>query len=172
MIMHLPAILNDPHFCNLVAILRIPCLLPDWQTEETEVQFSARMKKIEALMTREQFEQTQTRAECTHLFIALLHDLQRADFRLHHTQDDIQWFIATMDQDYALVTLSLLLACAYADESYMTPQEIAQQTATAPDCWRDQARAGAFPGALKKGRVWYILRSLLTSRGILQRVPE
>ncbi len=86
--MQITQILNNPHFCNLVAIIRIPLHSWDWREENPEVRFSARIYHIESLMTREHFQDEGDKHEFTQLFIRLLKDIMVADARLRYTKDD------------------------------------------------------------------------------------
>jgi hypothetical protein len=165
--MRLSEILNNPHFCNIAAIMRIPLQSWDWREEYPEVRFSARIYHIESLMTREHFEDQSDKYEFTQLFVRLLKDIQLADARLRYTKEDIQWFVEVMEQEYALVIMSMLFASAHAEDRYMTPPEIAEQTGTSESNWRNKAAAGDFPGAIKRGKVWLIPYSVLRSRGIV-----
>jgi len=110
--MQITQILNNPHFCNLVAIIRIPLHSWDWREENPEVRFSARIYHIESLMTREHFQDEGDKHEFTQLFIRLLKDIMVADARLRYTKDDLQWFAEAMEQEHALVIMSMLFASA------------------------------------------------------------
>lgn len=165
--MQLTQILNNPHFCNLVAIIRIALHSLDWREENPEERFSARIFQIESLMTREHFQDEGDKYEFTQLFIRLLKDIMVADHRLRYTKDDIQWFAEAMEQEQALVIMSMLFASAHAEDQYLTPPEIAAQTGKSESNWRNKAAAGEFPGAIKKGKVWLIPFSVLRSRGIV-----
>jgi len=76
-----------------------------------------------------------------------------------------------MEQEYALVIMSMLFASAHAEDKYLTPPEIATQTGTSESNWRNKAAAGEFPGAVKRGKVWFIPYSVLRSRGIIKDYP-
>lgn len=169
--MRLSEILNNRHFCNLVSIIRIPLRSYDWQGENPEVRFSSRIFHLESLMTKKRFEDQSGRNEFTQLFLRLLKDIKLADDRLRYTNEDIQWFVQIMEQEHALVTMSMLLASAHAEDQYMSPPEIAAQTGTSESNWRNKAAAGDFPGAYKQGRVWLIPYSVLRSRGIIEEHP-
>jgi hypothetical protein len=165
--LQLMQILDDPHFCNLVAIIRIPLHSRDWREENPEVRFPERIFRIKTMMTKQHFRSKGDRYEFTQLFINLLKDIMLADSRLRYTKDDIQWFVEAMEQENALVIMSMLFASAYADDQYMTPPEIAAQTGKSESNWRNKAAAGEFPGAIKRGKVWLIPVSVLRSRGII-----
>jgi hypothetical protein len=169
--MQITQILNNPHFCNLVAIIRIPLHSWEWCEENPEVRFAARIYHIESLMTRVHFQDEGDKYEFTQLFIRLLKDIKLADDRLRYTKDDIQWFAEAIEQEQALVIMSMLIASAHAEDQYLTPPEIAAQTGKSESNWRNKAAAGEFPGAIKKGKVWLIPYSVLRSRGIITEYP-
>jgi len=165
--MELTQILNNPHFCNLVAIIRIPLHSYEWRDENPEVRFSARIHSIESWVTRTQFQSESDKFEFMQRFISLLKDMMKADDRLRYTSADIQWFTEAMMQEQALVIMSMLFASAYAEYQYLTPPEIAAKTGTSESNWRNKAAAGEFPGATKRGKLWHIPLSVLQSRGII-----
>ena len=165
--MQITQILSNPHFCNIVAIIRVPLHSWEWRDENPEVRFEARIYSIESLMTRDRFQDEGDKYEFTQRFISLLKDIMKTDDRLRYTNDDIQWFVEAMVQAHALVIMSMLFASAYAEDQYLTPPEIAAKTGTSESNWRNKAAAGEFPGAQKKGKVWLIPLSVLQSRGII-----
>src|SRR6266487_3783888 len=165
--MQITQILNNPHFCNIVAIIRIPLHSWEWRDENPEVRFEVRIYSIESLMTRDHFQDEGDKYEFTQRFISLLKDIRLADDRLRYTKDDIQWFVEAMEQEQALVIMSMLFASAHAEDQYLTPPEIAAKTGTSESNWRNKAAAGEFPGATKRGKVWFIPLSVLQSRGII-----
>jgi hypothetical protein len=118
-------------------------------------------------MTREHFQNEGDRYEYTQLFIRILKDIKLADDRLRYTKEDIQWVAEAMEQEQALVIMSMLFASAHAEDQYLTPPEIAAMTGKSESNWRNKAAAGEFPGAQKKGKVWLIPLSVLQSRGII-----
>ena len=160
-------ILHDPHFCNLVAIIRFPLHSREWRVAHHVVRFSLRMASLELLMTWQHFENAQGRNEFARLFKRLLEDIQQADPRLRSSEGDMQWLLGVMDQEDALIPMSMLWASAYAQDRYLTPAEIAAQTGTSQSNWRNKAAAGHFPGAIKRGKVWLIPSAILRSRGII-----
>src|SRR6266702_490632 len=165
--MQITQILNNPHFCNIVAIIRIPLHSWEWRDENPEVLFDARIYSIESLMTRDHFQDEGDKYEFTQRFISLLKDNKLADDRMRYTKDEIQWFIEAIEQEQALVIMSMLFASAHAEDKYLTPPEIAAMTGKSESNWRNKAAAGEFPGAQKKGKVWLIPLSVLQSRGII-----
>jgi hypothetical protein len=165
--MQITQILNNPHFCNLVAIIRVPLHSYEWRDENPEVRFSVRIHSIESWMTREHFQSESDKFEFMQRFISLLKDIMKADDRLRYTRADIQWLTEALVQEQALVFMSMLFASAYAEDQYLTPPEIAAKTGTSESNWRNKAAAGEFPGATKRGKVWLIPLSVLQSRGII-----
>ncbi len=150
--MQITQILNNQHFCNIVAIIRVPLHSREWRDENPEVRFEARIFSIESLMTRYHFQDEGDKYEFTERFISLLKDFKKADDRLRYTKDDIQWFVEVTEQEQALVIMSMLLASAHAEDEYLTPPQIAVKTVTSESDWRYKAAVGEFPGATKRGK--------------------
>lgn len=165
--MRFSAILYDPHYCNLVAIILLPLHSRAWREAHAVVRFSSRMREIDLLMTWQHFENAQERNDFTRLLTSLLQDMQLADPRLRYSEEDAQWLMDVMDQEDALVPMGMLWASAYGQDRYLTPPEIAALTGTSQSNWRNKAAAGIFPGAVKRGNVWLIPSAILRSRGIM-----
>ena len=157
-------ILKNEHFNNLAAIIRVPFLSEQWRKEHSEVPFWSLLDELNEVKTEEHF--ATNRAEFVNRFCAFLVTLITADERLSYSEEDLAWFVETMDSEHALPIISLLFAWFSAPDTLLTPAEVAASTDTAESGWRNKAAAGLIPGAVKKGKQWLLPRSVLRGQGL------
>jgi len=157
-------ILQNPHFNNLAAIIRVPFNSEHWRKEHNEVPFWTLLDELSEVKTEEHF--ATNRAEFVNRFGAFLVTLTTADERLAYGEEDLAWFIEQMDGEHALPIISLLFAWFSAPDVTLTPVEVAEITNTAESTWRNKAAAGDIPGAVKRGKQWLLPRSVLRSQGV------
>lgn len=152
-------ILKNPHFNNIAAIIRVPFLSQSWRDEHNQVPFWTLLDELNDIKTEPFFNTN--RNEFTQCFLSFLVTLTTEDPRLSYTEDDLNWFIETMDGEHALPVISLLFAWFSAPDTLLTPAEVAAATGTHESTWRNRCARGEIPGAFKKGKQWLIPRSIL-----------
>lgn len=157
-------ILQNEHFNNLAATIRVAFHSAAWKQNHTHVPFWTLNKAFADAV----FIDTEMNKELViERFTALITALADADPALcWYTAEDMDWFLQTLDSDHAKVVLSLFLAWYSAPDTYYTPAEIASITGTAESGWRNKAAAGEIPGAIKKGKQWLIPRTVLRAQGV------
>lgn len=64
-------------------------------------------------------------------------------------------------RQYPVASIALAIV-----NDWLTPAEVAAATDTAESGWRNKAAAGEIPGAVKKGKQWLLLRSVLRAQGV------
>jgi len=163
-------ILNNNHFNNLAAIIRIPCQSEDWRRQHPEMAFWNQVDGLNKIKTEQHF--AKDRAEFVSRFCEFLTSLTETDPRLAYTADDLAWFVGAMDTPEALIISSLLFAWFSAPDTMLTPVEVASITGTAESTWRNKAASGNVPGAIKKGKQWLLPASVLRAQGIIANIPR
>lgn len=155
-------ILEDPHFNNLAAIIRVPFLSHSWKKQHASVPFWALIQNLSSVTPG---EAGWNKEQVLAAFTDLLLEITTADTRLSYTPEDVKWFVETLDSDSHKAVISMLQAWYSAPGQLVTPAEIAEQTGSAESTWRNKAANGELPGSIKKGKQWLIQASVLRSRG-------
>lgn len=162
-LMNYSDILENPHFNNLAAIIRVPFLSLSWRKRHADVPFWTLIENFSAVTPADNSKWNKSQVIST--FTQLLLELTTADPRLSYTPDDFAWFVGVLDSDQHKLIIKLFQAWFSAPDKLMTPTEIAEQTGTASSTWRNKAANGEIPGSIKKGKQWLIPVSVLRSRG-------
>jgi len=156
-------ILNNPHFNNLGAIIRVPFQSPEWRRGHSGVPFWNLNK---AFVDATPIDGPWNTADVISSFTTLITSISTADPHLTYTEDDINWFVAMLDSEEHKAVVKMFQAWYSAPDTMLTPAEVAAATGTAESTWRNKAAAGHIPGAEKKGKQWLLPRSILRSQGI------
>lgn len=156
-------ILRNEHFNNIAAIVRVPFQSANWRDSHV-MPFWSRLAELDKL--RATIDKKDGKSAFVTRFCGFLLELTEVDPRLAYTQDDLAWFIESMDSDQAMPIAALLFAWFSAPDEMLTPAEVAARTETHESGWRNKAAAGEIPGAIKKGKQWLLPRSVLRSRGL------
>lgn len=159
-------VVRGEHFNNLAAMIRV-AWRKQWHDEHPEVPFWTLEKAFsDAVMA----DATWDRNAVLEGFVTLITRLVEADPALcWYTEEDMNWFVQTLDAPDGKTILTLFCAMYSAPDSYLTPAEVAAATDTAESGWRNKANAGEIPGAIKKGKQWLLPRAVLIARGILNK---
>lgn len=156
--------LQNEHFNNLTAIIRVPSLSSRWRRQYSQVPFFSLRSAFSDLVFAD-FEIAS--ADILSAFTNLLLAIVSVDEKLSYTQDDFAWFVSILDNDASAAVLGLLCAYMVAPCDHLTPLEVAEQTGTSQSNWRNKAAAGDIPGAVKKGKQWLLPVPVLKAHGIL-----
>lgn len=161
-------ILKNPHFNNLAAICRVAANYRSrWLDQHPESKFRFYERAAQALV----FSETPpVRAALLNAWLLLFSDL--AANGLSYTPEDLDWLVQVFDSGQAQVVLAIFCAWYTAPDTYLTPQEVADLTATSESNWRNKAAGGDIPGAYKAGKQWLLPASVLRAQGVLREIPR
>lgn len=104
-------ILKNEHFQNLAANVQA-LYQPGWKCKHPGSKAATIVIGLDKIRTGNNF--AHNRAEIVGQFSALLVDMAHADSELTYTEDDLTWFVESMDTPGARAILSLLFAYASA----------------------------------------------------------
>lgn len=86
-----------------------------------------------------------------------------------YTEDDLAWFVGVPDSENACVTIQMFKAWVSADDTYLTPGQIAEITNTSESNWRNRAAGQPgykpIPGCKKPGKDWLLPLTVLQAQG-------
>lgn len=157
---------HNIHFVTFAALLQ-KCWRIEWRKAHPEVPFWILMDDLATDVFRDMAIDKKVVAQD---FSSILLVCAEADSEFRYIEEDMRWFLETLDRPAgeAKAILSLLLATASAPDIYLTPTELALMTGTAESGWRNKAAAGEIPGAIKKGKQWLLPRAVLQALDIIQ----
>lgn len=163
--MNFSDILENPHFNNLAAVVRVAFLSKSWRKEYAQVPFWTLVDHFqEVTPLTVQWDKSAVAIAFTDLITAIAGADGR--LRMSYSEQDLAWFLSVLDSEHHKVIIKMLQAWYSAPDELLTPQEVADATGTHESGWRNKAAAGEIPGSFKKGKTWLLPRSVLRSRGI------
>src|SRR6266702_8548740 len=98
------AILRNPHFSQLVALISVPYRSLWWCKNHPETPFWTLLEACNKRLNEASFANTGPRNEFIGAFTALLTTLTEADPKLYYRTEDMDWWASVMSGDRALVT--------------------------------------------------------------------
>ena len=167
--MDLTALLENPHFVYLAALLRLPLCFADWRKAFLSKELQTLLEQAMPHLTPESDPMVSIPPTSIFPIQAVMKAIVRADSRLAYRSEDITWLAHLLEHfpQSGQMIIGMLFAMASTIPEMVTTVQLAEIRQEPEITWRRRTQEGAIPGSYKAGNRWLLPTSSLLVLGLL-----